>query len=135
MANRKKRLIYGGAALLLFLAEVLILLLDRCFDSRAVEFVRFTVGDLLVVMLIYAVLRVIFPDRPRAHWLALGVFAFAVCVEVSQYLNLIGLLGLGDAALAHLTIGSTFDWHDIGAYAVGSAASWGLDTLYGIRRR
>lgn len=119
MTNMKKRLIYGGCAALIFLIE--------CLLVGTSGFLRYTLGDLLVVMLIYASLRVILPDRPKPLWMAVGVFAFALCVELSQYFNLIGLLGLGDEKLAHLTMGSTFDWVDIAAYAVGCGAAFGSD--------
>lgn len=123
MSNQTKRLIYGGAALVLFLAEWLI--------SRMSGFIRYTIGDLLVVLLIYAVVRVVLPDRPKPLWLALGVLLFAFCVELSQYFGLIGLLGLGGERLAHLTIGSTFDWGDMVAYTVGCALALGADSLFG----
>lgn len=122
MPIRTKRLLYGGAAVLLLLAEWLI--------SKTSGFIRYTVGDLLVVMLIYAVIRVLLPNKPKALALALGVFAFAVCVELSQFFNLIGLLGLSGEHMAHLTIGSTFDWGDIAAYAVGCALAFAADRLF-----
>lgn len=121
MSNRKKRLVYGSSALVLFILEWLI--------SRTDGFIRYTMGDLLVVMLIYVVLRVIFPNRPTPRWLAIGVFGFAFCVELSQYFDLIGLLGLRGERLAHLTMGSTFDAGDLAAYAVGCAAAFGADLL------
>ncbi len=125
MTNMKKRLIYGGCAALIFLIE--------CLLVGTSGFLRYTLGDLLVVMLIYAALRVILPDRPKPLWMAVGVFAFALCVELSQYFNLIGLLGLGDEKLAHLTMGSTFDLGDIAAYALGCGAA--LEADWWLRRK
>lgn len=125
MSDKKKRLLYGSAALILLLAEWLI--------SKTSGFVRYTVGDLLVVAFIYAVLRVLLPNKPKPLWLAAGVFIFAFCVELSQFFNLIGLLGLTGEKMAHLTIGSTFDWVDIAAYAVGGALAFAADTL--LRRK
>lgn len=122
MSNRNKRMIYAAAALLLFLAE--------CLISRTSGFLRYTVGDLLVVMLIYAGMRVILPNIPSPLILSVCVLLFAVCVELSQYFNLIGWLGLGGERLAHLTIGSTFDWGDLAAYLIGCVLSFGADTLF-----
>lgn len=122
MTNTTKRIVYGGGALVIFLTEWRI--------SRTSGFVRYTMGDLLVVMLIYAAVRVVFPNRPKPLWLALGVFGFAFCVELSQFFDLIGLLGLADERLAHLTMGSTFDPGDLLAYAGGCAISFGGDLLF-----
>ena len=36
-----------------------------------------------------------------------------------QYLNIIDILGLRDNRIARIAIGSTFDFDDIAAYAVG----------------
>lgn len=122
MSKMKKRLVYGLAALLLLFFE--------CLIAQMSGFVRYTVGDLLVVMLIYAAVRVLFPNRPKPIYLAIGVLIFAICVELSQFFNLIGLLGLSGERAAHLTIGSTFDWGDIAAYLTGCALAWGLDALF-----
>ncbi len=122
MRTRTMRLWYGAAALLIFLIEGLI--------ARTTGFFRFTVGDFLVVMLIYAAFRVIFPLKPSPEWLAAGVFGFSICVELSQYFHLIERLGLEGERAAHLTMGSTFDWGDLAAYGTGCLAAWGLDRLF-----
>lgn len=122
MSCKNKRLIYGSAAVLVLLAEWLI--------SKTSGFLRYTVGDLLVVIFLYAVIRIWFVNKPKPIWLASGVLIFAFCVELSQYFNLIGLLGLTGERMAHLTMGSTFDWLDMAAYAVGCAAAFAADELF-----
>lgn len=123
--TRTKRIVYGCATLLIFLVE--------CLLVRTSGFWRQTFGDLLVVMLIYAFVRILLPVKPAPLWLASGVCLFAFGVELSQYFRLIERLGLAGERLAHLTIGSTFDFGDLAAYLIGCLLAWGLDAAF--RRR
>lgn len=81
------------------------------------KFVRPYLGDVLVVVLVYTFVRTIILDKTKL--LPLWVFVFAVFVEVTQYFNLIGILGLQDNSLAKAVLGSSFDLKDILCYAVG----------------
>ncbi|MCL2848794.1 MAG: DUF2809 domain-containing protein [Micrococcales bacterium] len=83
-------------------------------------FVREHVGDVLVVVLVYCVVRCFV--RARTGVLPLAVFVFAAGVELSQKLGLIETLGLGDVAVARAVLGTTFDLSDIVCYAVGCLA-------------
>jgi len=107
----KTRLIYAVIALALLGVEVCIAL----FVTQS--FVRGSLGDVLVVILIHCALRVIFPGKPRL--LPLYVFAFACLVEFTQYIHLLDLLGLGHVGWLRIIIGGTFDWADIACYGVG----------------
>lgn len=97
--------------MLLLLIEVLIALYvhDR--------FVRPYVGDMLVVIVIYAFVRILIPDGCK--WLPLWIFLFAAGVEVLQYLRIVEMLGFQNNAFFRILIGSVFDWKDILCYAVG----------------
>lgn len=99
-------------ALLLFTIELLI---GTQLDDA---FVRPFIGDLLVVMLIYCLLRtlLVIPCYP----LAVGVLLFAISVETGQYFHLADRLGLGHIPLARIIIGSTFDPKDLLAYLLGT---------------
>ena len=81
-------------------------------------FIRPFVGDLLVVVLIYCLLRtlLVIPCYP----LAIGVLVFAISVETGQYFHLAELLGVGHIRLARIIIGSTFDPKDLLAYLLGT---------------
>ncbi len=79
--------------------------------------IRPYIGDLLVVILIYAFLRV-FMTKPYFR-IALFTFIFACLVELAQYYNVISLLGLEKNKVARVLIGTSFSWIDILAYFGG----------------
>lgn len=79
--------------------------------------VRPLVGDALVIILIYCFIMIFVPKK--IVLLPVYIFAFAVVVEISQYFNLIKLLGLEHNTFARNIIGSTFDVSDIICYFIG----------------
>ena len=97
--------------ILLFFVELFIALFVR--DA----FVRPYLGDVLVVILIYALIRSLFKYSIRT--VAVGVLLFAFLVEILQYFRIVEVLGLGDSTLARTIIGTTFVWEDFVAYTVG----------------
>ena len=107
--NRK----YFYLTVLLFVIEVAIAVF---FDD---QFIRPFVGDVLVVMLIYGFVKTFW--KIRSHVLALSVLVFACAIEGLQYLNLVDRLGLRQYKLLAIILGTTFDWKDIFAYALGTA--------------
>lgn len=80
--------------------------------------IRPFVGDILVMFLMYFFIKTFI--RVRSNWLPLWLLVFAVLVEVSQAFSLVDLLGLGNNTVARIVMGTSFDWHDIFCYAVGS---------------
>ncbi len=109
--RRKKRAAYLIAAAVLFGIEVFIALFvhDR--------FVRPYLGDVLVVLFLYAFVRIFIPEKGTL--LPLYIFLFASAVEVLQYFELVKVLGLEQNRVLSVLLGSTFDWKDIGCYAAG----------------
>ena len=83
------------------------------------NFIRWHIGDVLVVVLIYCFIRCFIKKEIKLLWLY--IFIFAVLVEVGQYFNLIDLLVLGEHRLARIIIGTTFDIWDIVCYFIGCA--------------
>lgn len=83
-------------------------------------FVRNSVGDALVVILVYAVVMTF------STWsqitAAIVSLAIAYAVETSQALDLVDRLGLTPSRLTDVVLGSTFTWTDIAAYTVGILA-------------
>jgi hypothetical protein len=82
-------------------------------------------GDLLAVVLVYACARLWLVAE--AWRLALGSFAVGALVELVQYLELLGRLGLSHHPVLSVVVGTTFQWGDLLAYALGALAAWALD--------
>lgn len=97
------------------------------------DFVRPYVGDVLVVILIYATVRAFF--RVAVIPAAIGVLLFAFMVEVLQYFNIVEVLGLGDSAIARTIIGTAFTWEDLIAYTVGVLILLALEKSFGFHKR
>ena len=106
--NRK----YFYLTILLFLIEVCIAVF---IDD---QFIRPFMGDVLVVILLYCLVKSFW--KIRSNVAALSIFVFACVIEGFQYLNLIDKLGLRQYKLLAIILGTTFDWKDIFAYALGT---------------
>jgi len=102
---------YFIIAVLLFLTEIFIALYvnDRI--------IRPYVGDFLVVIFLYCLIRA-FLHAPIIK-VALGVLLFAYLVELLQYLDFIGTVGLRGSKLANVVLGNHFEWIDLLAYTLG----------------
>jgi hypothetical protein len=81
-------------------------------------FIRPYVGDMLVVILLYTLIKSLFPLSTCNT--AISIFFFACCVEVAQYFRLIEALALEHNSLARILIGTQFDWKDLLAYGLGT---------------
>lgn len=115
----KKRTVWLCIAAGLLVIEVLIALYMH--DA----FIRPYGGDILVVILIDALLRAFFPEKPRL--LPLYVFFFAVCVEFLQKIHIVDLIGLGHIAFFRVLIGTGFSYYDILCYAAGCILAAGIE--------
>jgi Protein of unknown function (DUF2809) len=111
---------YATYTIELFLVEVFIAVFID--DS----FVRPFVGDVLVVILIYCLVRTFW--KIRYNTAALSVLVFAWTIEILQYFNLVDILGLRKYKIIAIAIGSTFDWKDTIAYLLGAAIVLGLES-------
>jgi hypothetical protein len=113
---------YAFIALVILLIEIAIALFVRD------KFVRPFIGDLLVVVLLYFSFRTIL--KAKASSVAIGVFIFAIGIEVLQFFQLAEVLGLEQNGIARVILGSTFDWLDILAYTLGIMAAYFIDRKY-----
>jgi len=104
---------YALLAVLLFCVELVIA--TYIHDT----FIRPFIGDVLVVMLLFCLLRAVI--RINNSLLILTVLGFSYAVEIGQYFQLAQLLGLAQYPIARIVIGSTFDGMDLVAYTVGAA--------------
>ena len=122
---KTKRLKYAAAFAVLFIIEILI----AVFVHDA--FVRPYIGDVLVVMLVCAFLRILFPEKP----VALPVYAtlFAVLIEAMQYFDFVKMLGFENNPIISTALGRTFDIKDIICYIIGGAIFFAAENL--VRRK
>jgi DNA integrity scanning protein DisA with diadenylate cyclase activity len=104
---------YFILAVVLFLIEIYIAL----YVHDAI--IRPYIGDLLVVIFLYCLIKA-FVNTPPVKT-ALAVLLFSYLIELSQYLNLVKHLGLQRSRFANVVMGNSFEWIDIAAYTAGVA--------------
>lgn len=107
------RLRYFLLTLALFVAEVLIALYVHD------DFIRPYVGDLLVVILIYAFVRTFF--EISVNLAAFATLAFAFLMEFLQFFQIVDKLDLRGNKVARVVIGTSFAWEDLAMYVMGIA--------------
>ena len=107
-----RRLIFGIISLLLLGIEVLI-------GFYAHGWVRSYLGDVLVVILIYTIIRTIAPYKiGRWYILPAAILIFSFIVEFLQLWGFCDRLGITNQFL-RIIIGTGFSWVDILCYCVG----------------
>ena len=113
---KKQRIVYAAIFALLLLVEIGIALFvhDR--------FIRPYFGDVLVTVLLCCLCRVVIPKGMPL--LPVYVFLFAVFVELTQYVDLVGLLGWEDNTLMATIMGRSFSLWDIVCYGAGCFVFW-----------
>lgn len=106
-----KRWVYFCLSLIMLGAEILI-------GAFAHGFIRNYVGDVLIVVLIFSIIRIFFVEKPKL--LALYVMAFAFFVELLQLIRFFGLINESTPEIIQIIAGSTFSLEDLLSYAVGT---------------
>lgn len=102
---------YFILSILLFIIEVLIALFAHD------EIIRPYVGDLLVVVLLYCLIKSFlnWSTSTTAVW----VLLLSYLIETLQFFNIVQHLGLSGSKIANIIIGTYFTWLDILAYTLG----------------
>lgn len=124
--HRKQRSLYIAAAVFLLIIEVLI---ERYVHD---SFVRPYLGDLLVVILIYAI--VMAGSKIKVWTGAIATLLFSYAVETAQYLQLVSLLGLEENKFARIVIGTSFSWWDMLMYTLGFLTVIMLEKALGFQK-
>lgn len=101
-----------------YLIGFIIILIVEVFIALYVHdnVIRPYVGDILVIICIYLLLRTIIPEKIK--YLSLYVLILAIAVEIMQYFNFTDILSLQNKILK-VALGSTFDIKDIVCYVIG----------------
>jgi Protein of unknown function (DUF2809) len=114
------RFVYFIAAVLVFVIEIVIAV-----GSPSESFIRGSVGDILVIVLIYCLLRTA-PGFPPIK-AAVSTVAFAFFLEILQYIKIADLLRLKPGSIFYVIIGNTFSPQDLLMYLLGGVLSLTAD--------
>lgn len=117
------RIRYLILAVTIFIVEILI---ATVFSD--ITFIRAFLGDYLVVILLYCLIRAFWSASPLI--LSGAVFLFACAVEAAQALGLADALGLPAGSLLRTLIGTSFSWIDILMYFLGCLTTFLLDSIH-----
>ncbi|MEO6685981.1 MAG: DUF2809 domain-containing protein [Dyadobacter sp.] len=109
-----------SAVVLLFVEILIALFVDD-------DIIRPHIGDLLVVILIYCIIKS-FLSLP-VWFVAVSTLLFSYLVEVLQYFNIVNRLGLQNSKFARVIVGTNFSWIDMLAYTLGIAVVIGIESL------
>ncbi|MEG0005797.1 MAG: DUF2809 domain-containing protein [Clostridium sp.] len=101
--------------LILFSITFIIELFIALFINDSI--IRPFIGDILVVILIYFLIKGLFVIKTKL--LPLYIFIFATFIEFLQYINIVKLLKLENNPILSVAIGQTFDINDIICYFIG----------------
>ena len=123
--KKKKRM----AFLIIFLVLLAVEFIIGIFFKGG--FVRAYLGDVIVVVVIYAFIRVFIPDD--FPFLTLAVFVFALLVELSQIIPLCDFLGIKNGFIRTL-MGTSFSSWDILCYFAGCLTTVPYD-IYLFKRK
>lgn len=110
---------YFTAFYTLLLIEIAIALLFKT------GFIRHTVGDFLVTILLYCFIKSFV--KLKAIYIALFVIAFAFIVEFLQLFNFIDYINLRGNKLVSTIIGTSFSLQDLLAYTLGVICIYVID--------
>lgn len=118
---------YRWASIILFITEVCIAIFVPS-DS----FVRHSVGDFLVVILLYCMVKSFVVIDAKT--LAISVLLFAFAVEFAQYFHLVDVLGIENKIL-RIIIGTSFSVGDLVMYSLGCLTAYALDVVWVNKQR
>ncbi len=94
-------------------------------------FIRYTVGDFLVVILMYCLFRSFIQTKPL--YIAIMTLLIACTVEFLQLVDVLGHFGLRGNRWVGIVMGTHFSIEDLIAYSLGVAVIFFID-LYLSRR-
>ena len=106
-----RRLIFGILSVILLGMEVLIGLFAH-------GWVRSYLGDVLVVILLYTIIRTIVPRKGKWFVIPTVILVFSFIVEFLQLWGFCDHFGITNEFL-RIIIGTGFSWIDIACYCIG----------------
>lgn len=119
--NVLSQVTYASISFVIFIIEILIV------NFIPTGFVRHTLGDLFVVILLYTTLRAIFRiSIKKGLILSLGL---CLSIEILQLFSLSKHLNLNQHLIGIYILGSTFSYVDLMAYIAGGIAIYTIEQL------
>mgnify|MGYP003669856303 CR=1 FL=1 len=101
-----------------FLIFLLLLMVEIAIAIFLKEgFIRYTVGDFLVVILMYCFFKSVI--KMKSHHMAIATLFIAYSIEFLQLANIIQFLGLQEYKSVELVLGNHFSVQDLIAYSLG----------------
>lgn len=107
------RIYYAALSAVLLFVEILI-------GKFAHGWVRGSLGDILVIPLIYCLVRILFP-RALPRLMPFLMCCVGFLAEFFQYIKLYELLGFAPGSLGAIILGTGFSWSDMLCYMAGTA--------------
>lgn len=107
----------------ILIAEILIATI-----FSGIGIIRSYLGDYLVVILLFYLVKSGFDVSPLA--LSILVFLFAGAIETAQYFHLADVLGLRYGGLFGTLLGNSFSWLDILMYFLGCLTAYFVETRH-----
>ncbi|MBB5018562.1 hypothetical protein HNQ59_001851 [Chitinivorax tropicus] len=116
----------SGRAIYLLLA-LLVFLIEFAIAKGWIGgmFIRGSVGDILVIILIHCVFRGI--SQVSVSGAAITACALGFLVEGLQAIHLAELLGWPKGSVAYIVLGNTFSISDLAMYVIGAILAYTLD--------
>src|SRR5690606_26009215 len=108
---------------LYFLGLLLVEILIALFVEHPM--IRGSVGDILVVILIYCFIQAFFDWNKKKTIIGVGIFALVV--EITQAFDMVEKLGVENNKFFSTILGTTFDFNDIWAYVAGCSVVYLLE--------
>ena len=115
-----QRITYSVLALVLLATEIFIAV-----AIPATSFIRHSLGDLLVVILVYFTIKAII--NFDAKKLAIGSCLFAFAIEFAQYFHVLDYFNISNRFI-RIILGTSFSVEDLLMYLLGSIAVYLIDT-------
>lgn len=122
-----RRLIFGILSVILLGIEVLIGLFAH-------GWVRSYLGDVLVVILLYTIIRTIVPKKGKWFVIPTVILVFSFIVEFLQLWGFCDRFGITNEFL-RIVIGTGFSWIDIACYCIGIIPCYISECLLSRRSR
>jgi hypothetical protein len=114
------RFVYFIAAAVIFMVEIAIAV-----GIIGGAFIRGSVGDILVIVLLYCLVRAALGLAPVVA--AVSAVAAGFLVEALQYIKVAELLGLKAGSILYIAVGNTFALSDLFMYALGGLLALSVD--------